>query len=73
MADACKLDAAGAPDTSTPDPDAYAHMLAVSGCQELNEALLACYIRTKDWRACRAELQAFRTCFARHQAARDGA
>jgi cytochrome c oxidase assembly factor 4 len=34
-----------------------------TGCSELNDALLLCYDEKRDWRKCRAELQAFRKCY----------
>ncbi|PJF19424.1 hypothetical protein PSACC_00778 [Paramicrosporidium saccamoebae] len=34
-----------------------------TGCSELNDVLLLCYDKTRDWRKCRAELQAFRECY----------
>lgn len=38
-----------------------------TGCQAENDALLLCYDRTKDWRACVKEMRAFRLCFERYQ------
>ncbi len=36
-----------------------------SGCAAENDALLLCYDATKDWRACRKELEAFKQCMKR--------
>lgn len=33
-----------------------------SGCAAENDALFLCYDATKDWRACRKELEAFKQC-----------
>jgi hypothetical protein len=38
-----------------------------TGCQAENDALLLCFDRTKDWRACVKEMRAFRLCFERYQ------
>lgn len=41
-----------------------------TGCSELSDALLLCYdAHGRDWRACRAELTAFRSCYERYLAA----
>ncbi len=34
----------------------------LSGCAAENDAVLLCYDATKDWRACRKELEAFKKC-----------
>lgn len=34
-----------------------------TGCSAENEAVLLCFDRTKDWRMCKPELEAFRKCY----------
>jgi len=38
-----------------------------SGCAELNDIVILCYERTKDWRRCSNELQNFRDCYQRFE------
>lgn len=39
-----------------------------TGCADLSDALLLCYDKHRDWRACRKEVEAFRRCYAAHRA-----
>ncbi|KXS21548.1 hypothetical protein M427DRAFT_50974 [Gonapodya prolifera JEL478] len=45
------------------DDDPYTARIRATGCYEHNERLLLCYAdQGRDWRACRAEMAAFREC-----------
>jgi hypothetical protein len=37
-----------------------------TGCGELNDLVLLCYDKHRDWRKCQPEMQAFRECYQRH-------
>ena len=37
-----------------------------TGCGELNDKLLLCYDEHRDWRKCRPEVEAFRSCYRSH-------
>ena len=37
-----------------------------TGCGPLNDAVLLCYDRHRDWRQCHQEMAVFRQCFERH-------
>jgi cytochrome c oxidase assembly factor 4 len=34
-----------------------------TGCSEVNDELLLCYDQHRDWRKCRPEVEAFRSCY----------
>ncbi|KAI9003862.1 hypothetical protein DFJ74DRAFT_419091 [Hyaloraphidium curvatum] len=47
------------------EPDAYTSAILRTGCYAENEALQLCYAdKGRDWRACRMEMERFRTCMA---------
>ena len=38
-----------------------------TGCAAENDAVLLCYDKHRDWRRCRTEMEAFKTCFDKYQ------
>jgi len=48
-------------DIAFPDP------VEETGCSPQNDAILLCFDRTKDWRKCKPEMEAFKTCFQEYQ------
>ncbi|RKP15262.1 hypothetical protein BJ684DRAFT_1939, partial [Piptocephalis cylindrospora] len=49
------------------EEDEYDARIRRTGCYEENDRLQECYLAKHDWRACKQEMEAFRTCFSRHQ------
>ncbi|KND01905.1 uncharacterized protein SPPG_09132 [Spizellomyces punctatus DAOM BR117] len=49
------------------DDDDYTKRIKNSGCFREHEALQDCHFNKKDWRACKAEMLAFRKCYERHR------
>lgn len=42
-----------------------------TGCAEANDNLLLCFDRERDWRRCKAEIEAFSECFREYQRSRE--
>ena len=40
----------------------------VTGCEELNDKVITCYFKHKDWRKCQKEVDEFKTCFREYEA-----
>ncbi len=55
-------------DDDTPH-DPFNQRIQDTGCFALHEALQDCHFDTKDWRACKAPMKAFRECMERYAAA----
>jgi cytochrome c oxidase assembly factor 4 len=53
---------------TTPDDevDPYIQRIQATGCFALHEALQDCHYDTKDWRACKGPMRAFRECMERY-------
>ena len=51
---------------ATDEEDDYTRRIKQTGCSELNEQVLDCYFREKDWTKCQTQVQAFRDCFQKH-------
>jgi cytochrome c oxidase assembly factor 4 len=49
------------------EEDPWITRIKKSGCYDQHVALQDCYYDTKDWRACREEMNLFRVCFAAQQ------
>ena len=41
-------------------------ILEETGCAELNDLVLLCYDKHKDWRKCQGEMRAFKECFQKY-------
>ncbi|KAK6532195.1 hypothetical protein TWF281_006392 [Arthrobotrys megalospora] len=55
------------PKDSSKDDDEWDIRIQKTGCSEENENLQMCFDKTKDWRACRKQLQEFKDCWRRHK------
>ncbi|RVD85217.1 uncharacterized protein DFL_003545 [Arthrobotrys flagrans] len=49
------------------DDDEWDVRIRKTGCAGENESLQMCFDKTKDWRACRKQLQEFKDCWRRHK------
>lgn len=38
-----------------------------TGCESANDAVLLCYAETKDWRRCKKEVEAFKSCMEQYK------
>lgn len=56
----------GGIDTAT-EVDEYDERIQRTGCSDENEDLQMCYARTKDWRLCKKEMDAFKSCFQHYE------
>ncbi|KAF2761146.1 hypothetical protein EJ05DRAFT_497704 [Pseudovirgaria hyperparasitica] len=48
------------------DADEWDKRIDNTGCAVENARMTDCYYEKKDWRACKAEMDAFRKCWAKH-------
>ncbi|KAJ3017713.1 hypothetical protein HKX48_003405 [Thoreauomyces humboldtii] len=54
-------------DDEEEEEDPYITRIKRSGCFPQHEALQDCHFEKKDWRACKAEMTAFRKCYEQQQ------
>lgn len=47
------------------EPDEWDKRIFSTGCSVENAEMTDCYYDTKDWRACKKEMEAFRECWKR--------
>ncbi|OCK83315.1 hypothetical protein K432DRAFT_187956 [Lepidopterella palustris CBS 459.81] len=47
------------------EPDEWDKRIFSTGCSDENAKMTDCYYNTKDWRACKKEMEAFRECWKR--------
>lgn len=45
------------------EPDAWDKRIDKTGCSAENSKVTDCYFEKKDWRLCKAEMEAFRECW----------
>ncbi len=62
-ADGTTMAASAASSDSMTEEDPWAKRVESTGCQNENTALQRCYFEHKDWRLCKGEMEAFRTCY----------
>ncbi|UNI22792.1 hypothetical protein JDV02_008648 [Purpureocillium takamizusanense] len=48
------------------EPDDWDKRIFSTGCADENAKMTDCYFEKKDWRACTAEMEAFKQCWKRH-------
>ncbi|EYB23385.1 hypothetical protein SNK03_004585 [Fusarium graminearum] len=48
------------------EPDEWDKRIFSTGCADENAKMTDCYFEKKDWRACTAEMEAFKQCWKVH-------
>ncbi|OBS23428.1 hypothetical protein FPOA_03976 [Fusarium poae] len=48
------------------EPDEWDKRIFSTGCADENAKMTDCYFEKKDWRACTAEMEAFKQCWKAH-------
>ncbi|KAJ4139846.1 uncharacterized protein FIESC28_04001 [Fusarium coffeatum] len=48
------------------EPDEWDKRIFSTGCADENAKMTDCYFEKKDWRACTAEMEAFKQCWKSH-------
>ncbi|QDS75563.1 hypothetical protein FKW77_005813 [Venturia effusa] len=54
------------PTVEDDEPDEWDKRIFSTGCSDENAKMTDCYFATRDWRACKKEMEIFRECWKRH-------